>query len=99
MSAASHSCRVTSGATMPTVLAVRLSGEIVLEVRLKYAPLPADSMRLQLAVFDNPTSGPLAHVQTLRELRYRECMIVESALLHRFVSAPSPEWLKGISQV
>jgi len=49
---------------------VIMAGKIVLEIRLKDAPLPANSMRFQLPGFDKPPGRSFAYPQTLRELGY-----------------------------
>ena len=50
---------------------VRLSHEIVGQILLKHAPLPAGPVCSKLSALDDPPRRSVAHFETLRELRYR----------------------------
>jgi hypothetical protein len=66
---------------MPAVSAFLLLGvgvprQVVLKIRFEDTPLPADSVGLQLADFNNPASGPLRYVKSPRHSGDRKSFFV-----------------------
>ena len=72
---------ILAGGVVPTPATVRLPGKVLHEVWLKDSPLAPDSVRLQFPGFNQSAGGPLTNVKTLRQLCYRESLLVQDCPL------------------